>query len=744
VDKFPVSPATLKVSTAHNPADWLDYETAARMADMCGLGLAFVFSDKDPFFFLDIDGAWDGKNWSPVALELCSALSGCAVEVSYSGKGLHVFGTGVAPGSHGCKNVPLGLELYTTGRFVALTGTGLIGDAAFCPMPMAQVVQNYFSGSSCGTAPGEWTNEPAPEWSGPQDDAALLEKMLRSRSASAVFGGRASIQDLWAANADALSQVYPSQTGADFDHSSADAAMCAHLAFWTGKDCERMDRLFRMSGLVRGKWLDREDYRQRTILSATGRCTEVYGGKQKTQDATTAQPESAGIEGRSGFQFLSTGQQAEFFKGCVYIRDLHKVLTPDGALLKPDQFRAMYGGYVFALDAMNDKTTRSAWEAFTENQGAHFPKAFAACFRPERPPGEIIMEEGGSLVNTYVPIKVERRVGDATPFLNHLEKLLPLERDRAILLAYMAACAQYPGTKFQWCPLLQGVEGNGKTLLFTCIAAAVGWRYAHTPNTNDLVNKFNSWLLGKLIIGVEEIYISDRKEAIEALKPMITNPKIEIQGKGINQITGDNRANFFMCTNHKDGVRKTGKDRRYCIFYTAQQTKADLGSSKMGGSYFPRLYEWLKTGGYAIVSEFLHTYPIPDEFNPAAACHRAPDTSSTREAILLSQGGLEQELYEAIEEGRYGFAGDWISSITFGWIIKERKDEKRITPHKRREILEDLGYILHPYLKDGRVNNAIAREAGRPKLYVTRDHPSLMLRDSSAIARAYQLAQEGR
>ncbi len=40
----------------------------------------------------------------------------------------------------------------------------------------------------------------------------------------------------------------------DNDHSRADAALCCMLAFWTGGDVERVDRLFRRSGLMRNKW----------------------------------------------------------------------------------------------------------------------------------------------------------------------------------------------------------------------------------------------------------------------------------------------------------------------------------------------------------------------------------------------------------------------------------------------------------------------------------------------------------
>jgi putative DNA primase/helicase len=37
----------------------------------------------------------------------------------------------------------------------------------------------------------------------------------------------------------------------DNDHSRADLALCRTLAFWCGGDCERVDRLFRRSGLMR-------------------------------------------------------------------------------------------------------------------------------------------------------------------------------------------------------------------------------------------------------------------------------------------------------------------------------------------------------------------------------------------------------------------------------------------------------------------------------------------------------------
>ena len=730
-DKVPYNITTGKPHNPHDPAIWRDVNTAIAMtAPGTGYdGIGFVFTAADPFFFFDLDAcALPDGTWSQLALDMCARFAGCAIEVSQSGQGLHIFGQGVVP-EHACKNIPLGLELYTEERYAAITGTGAIGSAAHAPDCLPWLVSEYFPPSEAVKG-AEWTDGPCPEWSGPADDDELIARILASKpSAGSVFSGRASVQQLWYGDKE-LGEAYPDERG--FDHSSADAALCQHLAFWTGKDCERIDRLFRRSALYRDKWETREDYRYSTIKHAVGYCRDVLGSRQAAATPIGEAPDSVAPsepmesgETRAGFQYLALTQQLEHFKGCVYIRDLHRVFTPDGALLKSEVFRAIYGGYTFAMDAMNDKTSKNAWEVFTESQATIFPRAHGVCFRPEEPTGALIKEEGRILLNTYAPITTPRLQGDPEPFLDHLRRVLPEQRDRDILLAYMAACIQHAGVKFQWAPLLQGCEGNGKTLFINCIAHAVGNRYTHLPNASDLGgngSKFNSWIQGKLFIGVEEIYVSDRREVSDALKPLITNSRVEIQGKGQDQITGDNRANFIMCSNHKDAILKTRSDRRYCVFYTAQQDDKDLVRDKMNNGYFPDLYKWLRAEGYSIINDYLRTYAIPDALNPATSCHRAPATSSTDEAITVSQGGVEQEVLEAIDEGRPGFAGGWVSSMALDRLIKDRRDEKRITPNKRKELLAGLGYVLHPVLPSGRVNSVVAQEGGKPRLYIKAEH----------------------
>jgi len=752
-DKIPACPHTLELGiNAHDTKHHTSYNHALQMAQLCGEGycVAFVLTHNDPYFCIDIDDCFQNGQWSAISATLCQTFPGAYVEISASGKALHIFGTyqGVEP-EHKCKNKELNMELYTAERFIVLTGNQATGNADTDHTAMLyQAIEWYWQQSDDVNEVGEWEDVADSRWAGPTDDAELIQLAMNSKSAQGVFGGKATFEDLFTGNAAVLAATYPSGSGDEYDRSSADAALAQHLAFWTGNNPVRIDRIMRQSALYRDKWDNHKSYTSRTVTQAISKQKDVYFSKRYKVEPVEYQPVNdvptnvmyGEVTTTVGDQFLTPSQQIDYFKGCVYVRDLHRAWTPDGSFLKPEQFKATYGGYIFSMDGQNEKVTKSAWEVFTESQAVRFPKVARTVFRPELPSGGIFEEEGLKYVNTYVPIVTKQVPGDISPFLNHLRLILPDPNDQEIVLSYMAACVQYPGVKFQWCPLLQGAEGNGKTLFTRCIAYSVGDRYTHLPNAKELGEggaKFTTWIQNKLFIGVEEIYVSDRREVTEALKVFITNDRIEIQGKGLDQVMGDNRANFLMCSNHKDALHVTVDSRRYAVFYTAQQNKADLEQSGMSGNYFPNLYHWLKNkDGYAMINHFLHTYQIKDEFNPATHCQKAPLTSSTNEAITVSMGSVEQEIIEAIESGRVGFRGGWISSKKLDEFLKEIRAERKVPINKRREMLQKLGYDWHPGLTDGRTNSPLPHEDNaKPKLFIQRGHISSNLQGADAVAK---------
>ena len=278
-DKRPVSWQTGAVVNAHDPAHWTDAATACAAAARLGPWhcVGFVFTPDDPWWFLDIDACLkpDGT-WNDVAHAMCAALPGAAVEVSQSGTGLHIIGRGLVPphSSRRAEAQAAGLEFYTEGRFVALTGTNAAGNAdTDLTLQIGAIVQRWFPPVEVGTEtlPAEG---PVPEWRGPTDDEDLIRRALQSKSAAGVFGGKASFADLWTADVTALARAYPTTGDEPYDRSRADAALAQHLAWWTGKDAARTERLMRQSALAREKW-DREDYLPRTIGRALSQQHDV-------------------------------------------------------------------------------------------------------------------------------------------------------------------------------------------------------------------------------------------------------------------------------------------------------------------------------------------------------------------------------------------------------------------------------------------------------------------------------------
>ena len=604
INKIPQLPDGSGPGDAHNPANWMSYDGAVAMVMALGgapYGVGFVFTRGDPYFFIDLDHCYDPatQQWNEQSQAIIAAFPGALSEWSTSGTGAHIFGR--YAGQLGDRRQRAdGVELYTERHFVALTEQPLYPDQAcsadtdYTPQ-LNWLVESSLkrdAGAGSGGASLEWTTEPVQPGVGAPDAAAALRILLSMRSGVGMFGGGVTPAQLWNADEVALASVYPPQNAHDaFDHSAADMALCSHLSFVTGGNCQMMWDLVWQSGLVRDKWHDRPDYLSDTILKVVQGSTVFYTGKASTGagdtlpvagdtappaipgDVANTPPMAAPASATPGVGvgLLAVTQQIEHFRDCVYVRDVHKVFTPDGALVKPKAFEVMYSGFEFVIDGQG-KTTTNAFDAFAKSRVYDFPKASATCFRPDLEPRVMV----GDAVNIFVPQYGARVAGDVTPFLEHVGRLLPDPGDQDIVLSYMAACLQYPGVKFQWCPVIQGLEGNGKTVLYTLLEYAIGQRYCFQVDPKDIDNKFNAWIANRMLICIEEIRTGGRREVADALKPLITNTRVASQAKGEDQTTADNCANFLLFSNHKDAVLKTVSDRRYAVFYTAQQEYDDL------------------------------------------------------------------------------------------------------------------------------------------------------------------------
>ena len=288
--KVPLNPENRQRANPHNPAVWLSAERAYQFVTLFNdgatpingigfYGVGFVLTASDPFFCLDIDNCLEGSKWSQFSLGLIERLPGAAVEVSHSDTGMHVWGTARPMPPHRCRNAehPT-IELYSDKRFIALGRPDASGDIRTdCTAALNALIATYLLNNTEATGQGEieWTSAPCDDWDGDIDDDDLIQAALNPRpTAWVMFDNDITFRDLWEANADALGKKWPHAEN-DYDRSRADASLAQRLAFWTGKDCERIQGLMVQSHLRRDKW-DREDYLPRTIRHAVSQQTEVY------------------------------------------------------------------------------------------------------------------------------------------------------------------------------------------------------------------------------------------------------------------------------------------------------------------------------------------------------------------------------------------------------------------------------------------------------------------------------------
>lgn len=383
-------------------------------------------------------------------------------------------------------------------------------------------------------------------------------------------------------------------------------------------------------------------------------------------------------------------EQQMWFKGCVAIERTGEILVPTGRFMKPSQFNMRYGGKQFVITSTG-KMTDEAWKAATRSTMWTVPKADHTRFLPELPFGDIIVDQLGRRgVNTYIPVQIKRAAGDASPFLNHLAAMFPVQTDLKIILDYLAHNIKYPGYKIAWAPVIQSTEGTGKGILQEMMERILGEMYCYSPKAPELVKSgstFNAWMRAKLLIIVNEIKVDERRELVEILKPMITDRRVEIQAKGIDQEMEDNCANWIFFSNFKDAIPVSQNGRRYAVFYSALQSKQELLTRGMNDSYFTALVNWMRNGGSEIFADYLLNYPIERGAVPG----KAPETSSMAEAVALSRGPIERAIIDAIEDRLAGFRDGWISVQAVQRMMSD-KSIRSVSVATLEGILQGMGY----------------------------------------------------
>ena len=260
--KVPYDPRTGRKASSTNPETWATLPEAMRaQTKYLFTGVGFVFTEAGGIVGVDIDHCRNEDGTFTEAAQAILDKYPSYTEISPSGAGLHIFYHGVMPGK-GNKNSVTGVEMYASARYFTMTGNRLEGTPEVITdgaQALPWIHENYIARKQARKRKAKKAARRVV-----LTDEQVLEKARAAQNAedfTALWEGR------W-------QEKFASQ-------SEADLALCCALAFWTGRDREQMDRLFRQSALFREKWdkvhhADGATYGEETLEQAIARTENVY------------------------------------------------------------------------------------------------------------------------------------------------------------------------------------------------------------------------------------------------------------------------------------------------------------------------------------------------------------------------------------------------------------------------------------------------------------------------------------
>ena len=280
IDKPPINPHNLKAGNTTDLQQCTDFNTAVSnigkstviyytpfqreiQVIVSGVG---VNLEQAGFIGIDLDGVVnkDTGEIDQQALKTVEYMDSYT-EYSISGTGLHILVKGCLKSADlNKRGLAKGIkykfdnnteyEIYSNGKYFTFSGNSLtssgISDNERKANSLYQRLNALRNNKSRNTSNTSYNQQYINTESNVQaDDNKLLEQMFNSSVGNEIKA------------------LYYGDNSAYSSQSEADLKLCYFLAYFTGKDKDRIDRLFRQSALYRPKW-DREDYRTNTISKA--------------------------------------------------------------------------------------------------------------------------------------------------------------------------------------------------------------------------------------------------------------------------------------------------------------------------------------------------------------------------------------------------------------------------------------------------------------------------------------------
>ncbi|HEV2081591.1 MAG TPA: DUF5906 domain-containing protein [Brevundimonas sp.] len=267
-----------------------------------------------------------------------------------------------------------------------------------------------------------------------------------------------------------------------------------------------------------------------------------------------------------------------------------------------------------------------------------------------RPGGELIVTENlpgltGPCINRWTDPTTELPVtaneAEVAVWLDHVAFVIPDERERGILLDWLAWIVQNPGQKPNWSLVVGSTaEGMGKDMMLDPVRAALGAANVREIGPEDLASGNTDYLENTRLLIVEEMEMAERKAMMNKLKPMVAAPPytLRVNIKFVPQFQVPNLLAVIFFTNMENALALTRQGRRYFVTWNDGAPRDE--------DYYVQLAAWFAAGGAAKSARWLLDRDV-SAFN---AKGRAPDTKAKDDMRKASRSRLDEWVEDRLED----------------------------------------------------------------------------------------------
>lgn len=271
------------------------------------------------------------------------------------------------------------------------------------------------------------------------------------------------------------------------------------------------------------------------------------------------------------------------------------------------------------------------------------------------------------------------------------------KRNADILIDWCAHNVQEMGIKILWSPLIQSIEGTGKTFIGQLLTSCIGHQNVGIVSPSIICSDFNDYAVGSAVGVFQELRIvgQNRYEVVNAVKPLITDNYIAYHPKGVKGYTVMNTTNYIATTNFKDAIPLEKDDRRWFVIFMAIGSLSEIRQLTGKGhvEYFSDLFSALQTH-----SGEIKKWLMGRDLTEFKKIKTAPMTKHKLSMIATENTGNKgvKAVEKMIATGGNLFNTKVVNLQALYDTMLMENVEVELSAREKISVIKRLGFTLHP------------------------------------------------